>query len=174
VFKKKEDDLPKYTIIRDSREKEGSGWRFNATAKCNGTVIRKLDTGDYSIEGMEHLITIERKSISDLWGTLTTGKDRFHREMQRAVHIPSRYIIIEGSLKDVYSGCYFSKVSPEFILSSLASLEFDYGIRVVFADKRKDLCQWYVRKLLEKLYKKHIQRLRNGRPKDTDGPASAD
>lgn len=163
----KKEELPPFTIVRDTREKDGAGWKFNATANCNGTVTKKLDTGDYSIEGMEHLITIERKSISDLWGTLLSGRDRFIKEMERARSIPSRYIVVEGSLKDVYDGCYFSKVSPDFIIASLTSLEYEYGVHVVFADKRRDVCQWYIRRLLEKLYKKHIESLRNGRPIDS-------
>lgn len=166
--------LPPYQIIRDSREKEGAGWKFNATSKCLGTIVEKLETGDYSLKGMEHLIMIERKSIPDLWGTLLTGKERFIKEMERARSIPSRYIVIEGSLKDVLSGCYFSKVDPSFILSSLVALEQEYGIHVIFADKRKDICQQYIRRLLERLYKIYYEKVANGRPNDIDGAAAPD
>lgn len=160
------EELPPYTFVRDTREKDGAGWKLNATANCNGTVTKKLDTGDYSIEGMEHLICIERKSIGDLWSTLLGGRERFLKEMDRALTIPSRYLVIEGSLKDVYDGFCFSKVSPDFILASLTSLEHEYGIHVIYADKRKDICQWYIRRLVEKLYKKHME-AGDGRPTNT-------
>lgn len=167
-------DLPKLTIIRDTREKLGCGWKFNATANCNGTVEKKLETGDYSIEGMEHLIMIERKTIADLWGTLTSQKERFIAEMERALAIPSRYLIIEGTMRDIFQGCYFSRVTPEYILSSLTTLEQKYNLHVIYVDKRKDICQRYVRRLLEKLYKLHAEALQNGRPVDSIGPTTSD
>ena len=46
---------PAYTVIKDSREQDGytftpfSG-RYHT---CKGMVVRKLDTGDYSLEGLE-------------------------------------------------------------------------------------------------------------------------
>ena len=50
---------PDFTVIKDTREQEG--YYFSKYNTCAGMVDRKLDTGDYSIEGMEHLICVERK-----------------------------------------------------------------------------------------------------------------
>lgn len=141
-----------FRVIRDSREKKNHGWTFRSTSSCLGTEIKKLDTGDYSIEGFEHLIMIERKSLDDLWGSLTYGRERFLKEMERAKQIPARYLVIEGTLKDVLAGSKFSAVSGEYILSNLFSLENKYGIRVIFTDKRHDVSQTYMRNLLKKLY----------------------
>jgi ERCC4-type nuclease len=173
-LRKEKIEFPPMTFVRDSREKEGAGWKFNATSNCNGTITKKLDTGDYSIEGMEHLIMIERKTISDLWGTLVQNHERFMKEMERALIIPSRYLVIEGTMRDILAGCFYSKVGPEFILSSLTVLEQQYGIHVIYLDKRHDICQRYMRRLLEKLYKLHLGALKNGRPINTVGPASPD
>lgn len=153
-----------FKIIRDTREKKGNGWNFRASANCLGMELKKLDTGDYSIEGYEHLIMIERKSIADLWMSLTSERERFIREMDRAKLIPGRYLIIEGTLRDVLAGIPYSKVRSEYILASLTSLEQKYGIHVVYTDKRGDVAQLYVRKLLEKLFQYCEDGVISGRP----------
>jgi ERCC4-type nuclease len=142
----------KFTIIRDSREKKGKGWQFRSSANCDGVEVAKLDTGDYSIKGCEHLIMIERKTITDLWGSLIQGRERFTREMERAKYIPHRYLIIEATLSDIMKGIRYSKVKPQTILASLVSLEVKYGIHVIFTSKTTGIAQRYVRSLLDKLY----------------------
>jgi ERCC4-type nuclease len=143
-----------YKIIRDTREKKGHGWYFRATAYCDGMDCKKLDTGDYSIEGYEDMIMIERKSIPDLWNSLMQGRERFYREMDRALKIPARYLIIEGTLKDVQKGMpkRYTRVRGETILANLISLEQKYGIHVIFTDKDHRIAQAHVRLLLKKLY----------------------
>ena len=157
----------KFTIIRDSREKTGCGWNFKASANCDGMVVKKLDTGDYSLAGYEDVVMIERKTIPDLWGSLGQWRERFMKEMDRALEYPVRYLIIEGTLSDINAGFRYSKLRPEFILASLISLEVKYGIHVIFTNKRKDIARGYVRKLLAKLFqycedgviKKNVRRI---------------
>jgi ERCC4-type nuclease len=165
----------KFTIIRDSREKDGAGWNFRASANCHGVEIRKLDTGDYSLKGYEDIIMIERKTIGDLWGTLTFGRERFMKEMERALEYPIRFLIIEGTVKDIDNGFRYSKVSPEFIHASLISLQVKYGVHVIFTDKRTDVAQSYVRNLLAKLFQYCEDGVisKNGRPPNsTKGPST--
>ena len=45
--------------------------------------IRKLDAGDYSLEGYEDVISVERKSASDFFGSITQDRERFERELER-------------------------------------------------------------------------------------------
>jgi ERCC4-type nuclease len=156
------------TIIKDSREKEGLGWNFRASANCNGMEVAKLETGDYSLKGYEHLVMIERKTIADLWGTLTANRERFMKEMDRALAFPIRYLIIEGTVKDVDSGFRYSKVTPEYIHSTLISLQVKYGLHVIFVDKRSDITQAFVRRLLAKLFKYCEEGIVSGRPSNTE------
>ena len=139
-------------IIRDTREQKDCGWNFRASSNCDGMEIKKLDTGDYSISGFENLVMVERKTIADLWGTLTVGKERFMKEMERAKNIPARFLIIEGNIGDIDKGFRYSKVSPEYIHGFLISLQVKYGIHVIFAG-RTDQAQAYTRRLLYKLFK---------------------
>ena len=47
----------RFTVIRDTREKKGHGWFFEDDGSyCEGTSISKLDVGDYSIDGLEHML----------------------------------------------------------------------------------------------------------------------
>ena len=160
-----------YKIIRDTREKKGHGWYFRATAECDGMDVKKLDTGDYSIEGYEDMIMVERKSISDLWNSLLQGRERFMKEMDRAKEIPARYLIIEGTMKDVQKGTRYSIVKGDTMIANLISLEQKYGIHVIFTDKRKDVAQRYVRGLLKKLYQYCVDGIiikeNNERPDDS-------
>ena len=87
--------LPEITILIDSREQRP--WRF---AKSN-TVNGALPYGDYSVVGLEHLIAIERKSLPDLLGSLTQGRDRFETELKRARSLHKFFIIVECRPEDL-------------------------------------------------------------------------
>jgi len=77
-------------------------------------VIRhKLDTGDYSLEGYEDVICVERKSIGDLISTLNkvkskgkkSNRERFWEELERMTSFRTCAIIIEGKETDVMPHC---------------------------------------------------------------------
>jgi hypothetical protein len=108
--------IPRYTVIRDTREKEGYGWYFNEQSldrrppSCNGTIEQKLDTGDYSLVGYEDILTIERKNdFSELWVNLSE-RDRFEEEMARMVNIKYSYILIES----VLTSDHFNLSPPQY------------------------------------------------------------
>ena len=52
--------------------------------------VAGLDTGDYSLKGLEHLVAVERKGLSDLLACIGTGRHRFERELQRLLAYPVR------------------------------------------------------------------------------------
>lgn len=76
-----------FTVIIDSREQlpyEFSGLVDHAgDSMVVPTVVRGLQSGDYSIDGMEDCIAIERKSLDDLYGSVTWGRDRLEAEIFR-------------------------------------------------------------------------------------------
>jgi len=139
--------LPKnVVIIRDTREKPDQGWMFQDTeckaGKINfsDTELCKLDCGDYSIKGMEHIITIERKNgFSELFGNMTpkSSKERFHREMERMQNVKHKYIVVEGNInKDVLGMCppQMRNGPPgKKVLKWLHELELKYDVNVIFA-----------------------------------------
>ncbi len=79
-----------------------------------------LETGDYSIRGLEHVVRVERKSMDDLLGVVGRDRDRFDREVQRLLAYPVRVLVIEASWSDLESGLWQrSKVTPAQVVGSL-------------------------------------------------------
>lgn len=81
-------------ITIDTREQ--TPFHFDGATVRRGT----LTTGDYAITG-DKGFAVERKSFDDFLGTISTGWERFQREIARAKKqgyvLP---IIVEGSISD--------------------------------------------------------------------------
>lgn len=93
-----------FTVLVDGREK--APYKFHglyADAKLGNVPLEipvewaHLPSGDYSIEGCEGLIAVERKSVEDLFSTLGQHRDRFEAEVARLAKLDSAAIVIEGS-----------------------------------------------------------------------------
>jgi len=121
-----------YKIVVDTREQKPL-WKKNIISK-------KLDVGDYSIEGYEDKISIERKSLGDLFGTLGKGNKRFKKELEKAMKYNYFAIVIEGSfsscLNKDFKGSHFSKMKGYVILKILFTLHIKYGINIFFTNGR--------------------------------------
>lgn len=86
--------IGRYTVVRDSREKAGKGWQFPATTTCAGTVVAGLKTGDYSLQGLEHIFTIDRKGTAvEFVGNL--HQPRFLRELERMKAFELAIVMLE-------------------------------------------------------------------------------
>lgn len=89
-----------YFVIRDTREQADHGWTFQKRSTCLGTKVAKLDTGDYSVEGLENRFAIERKrSSSELASNLFDA--RFHRELDRLDLFEFPFVFMEFSMEDL-------------------------------------------------------------------------
>lgn len=88
-------DPPQICLIQDSREQLGYSPLFQ-TPCVTGT----LQYGDYSIAGLEHLIAVERKSLPDLLGSVTQGRERFETELKRARSLHKFFILVEAAPSD--------------------------------------------------------------------------
>lgn len=98
-----------YTVIRDTREQPNHGWNWDQTEECDGTITRTLATGDYSLEGLEHIFTIDRKGTvgefySNLW------QRRFEAELQRMDTFEYACILLEFELSDILTWPFSSKI----------------------------------------------------------------
>lgn len=122
-----------FTILIDSREKLPY---FFADYTC-GFKRAGLHTGDYSIEGYESQIAIERKSKEDLYMSLGRERDRFEREFQRLSKFEYAALIIESSLSGLLKPPARSQMKPMAVIQSLISWSIRYGVNIYFADSRK-------------------------------------
>jgi DNA excision repair protein ERCC-4 len=77
-----------------------------------------LATGDYSVRGLEHVVAIERKSLSDLLGCIGGERERFDREVQRMLAYPCRAIVVEATWGDLEAGGWRSHVTPAAAVGS--------------------------------------------------------
>ncbi len=114
-------------IVVDSREQ--FPWRFENLPTEPGT----LNTGDYSIRNLTHLISIERKSLPDLLACIGRERDRFKRELQRLKAYRFRALIIEASHADLEAGEWRSQLKPSHVLGSLAAWMVQYALPIMLA-----------------------------------------
>lgn len=118
------------TIRIDTREQ--LPYEFQSPSEV-GTV----PIGDYSIVGLENYIAIERKELNDLIGCLTTGRERFERELLKSESLEYFCLILECSLSDLASGRYRSEMSPKSAIQSLLAFSIRYRLPIFFAESRE-------------------------------------
>lgn len=147
-------DLRRLTIVCDTREQNP----FTFFDKECDVVQGALDSGDYSILGFENKIAIERKSLGDLIGCLTSGRERFCRELDRLRGYETCAIVIESSWQAIMAGDYRSKLSPKSAEQSLVSIMQNYRMPMFFAENRNsaedfafDFLRHYHRHAIERL-----------------------
>lgn len=105
------------TVVIDTREQRPLS--FSRLLSVRGT----LQTGDYSILGMEKEVAIERKSVPDLLNSLTGARKRFMAEIDRMREYAFRRLAVIGTPAELKSVLSRRNVSLSAITGSLASLE---------------------------------------------------
>ncbi len=86
------------TAVIDTREKNP----LELSPLC--VERRSLVTGDYTVKGLEHLVAIERKSLSDLLACIGQQRERFEREVQRLLAYPVRALVVEAAWAELEAG----------------------------------------------------------------------
>lgn len=153
-----------YVVVVDTREK--AGYTFKEYENCSGMINKKLDTGDYSIEGLEHLICIERKaSLEEIVNNLTESTKRFDREIERMLSYEHRFIVCEFSLDDIINFPQSSmlpasiknkiKVTGRFLLKRLMQFQVNHGIHIIFCGNKQNAF-YFVASLLKRLSEKYL------------------
>lgn len=87
-------------IVVDSREQAPFAFLSIEPWDQIPTVTAALPTGDYSLRGFEDRVTVERKSISDFYGSIGADRERFEREMIRMAAMQRAFVVIEGMVAD--------------------------------------------------------------------------
>lgn len=88
------------------------------------TTSMTLASGDYSILGHSDKISIERKSLEDLYSTLTHGRERFERELTRLQEMQFSSVIVEVSLETIIQRPPpNTRVVPKSIYSSIIAYQ---------------------------------------------------
>lgn len=150
----------RFLIVRDTREKEDHGYMWSEDNFCRGTIVEKLDYGDYSVKNLEHLIFIDRKkSTSELSQNLC--EERFKALLNKVQRFKYKYILCEFDYEDILNFPLNSgiprwqqkklKVTPAFMNSYLARLTIQ-GFNVVYAGNSQN-AEEFCYSLLKNIYK---------------------
>jgi len=91
-----------FTVVVDSREQHPFSFRNIRARKDQGGGVnavkinrQALRTGDYSIEGLEDVVAIERKSMEDFTSCAGTDRRRFEKQLARLNEMPLGHIVLE-------------------------------------------------------------------------------
>ena len=121
-------------IIVDTREQKP--FQFEG----HTLIESKLEYGDYSLHPNNKL-AVERKSLNDFYGTLSGGRERFEREIQKAKKLEGYIVVVVESTINtmMYQKQKFSKASGEFVAHNMRQLLRNYdNLQFVFCDGRED------------------------------------
>jgi len=121
-----------HKIIVDTREK--TPWEFE------NSVSRKLDVGDYSIEGYESILAVERKATTSEFAR-NINESRFLDVLDRLDSIRYGFIICEFTMDDVLSFPRNSgipqklwntvRVHPNYILKCILEYQMRYNVNIL-------------------------------------------
>jgi hypothetical protein len=136
--------IPKPIVIVDTREKNP----FDFSRLKNWIAEEKsqaLKVGDYSIEGMEELLVLERKTLTDLITTLIQQRERFFKQCEKMTKYRWRALLIEASYEDIKSPYdqdeYNTSAHPNAVSGTLDALEARFGIPVIYTSLYRPLAE---------------------------------
>jgi len=144
-----------FTIVVDTREQKP--WVFENYS----TAHHKLDTGDYSIQGLENIIAIERKrNVAEIAHNIT--ENRFDDVIDRLSKTKYPFILLEFNLQSVMQypvGSTIPKklwnkirITPNFIIKHLLELQIEHNINIIFCGD-SDNAEKMALSILKKIHK---------------------
>lgn len=115
---------PPLTILVDTREQ-------TIPPFPEGVVLERttLHESDYTTPALKTIAVIERKSICDFAATLSWGRERFDRQVQRLQAYRWKCVIVEADITAVYRG---TAMHPNAIIGSIASLYARWDVPTLF------------------------------------------
>ncbi len=143
-----------FTLIQDTQEKKP------IFKPAEYIINRHLKTGDYSMVGFEEVITIERKSKPDLFGSIY--KARFKRCIARMLEMEWKALMIEGTEDFTMRKTGYSSVEINPLYHQLASWE-TAGIHIYFSKGKRDAQDWILTRLIH-----FFRHKREGRDEKSD------
>ena len=125
-----------FRIVIDTRE------QAEYSFACS-SVRRKLDAGDYSVEGFESAVTVERKSLADFVHTVMHDFRRFAVELEKLAGMEAASIVVEADLDAVLRGRHcdaLRAVDPQSVLGAATHITVRWGVPVCWCGSRQAAC----------------------------------
>jgi ERCC4-type nuclease len=149
-------DEDRITVVVDTREQEP----YTFDPRSVAVIRRALPAGDYSIEGHEDSVAVERKTLEDFVSTVIRSRKRFKRELQRLSGYAAACVVVEADLSDILGGRYRSGANPNAVLGTVLSIVVDFDIPVFFCSDRQAACR-FVEGYLLRFHRKESTRWEN-------------
>jgi hypothetical protein len=154
--------LTPFTIIVDSAEQQPFAfaeiscdakhkepyWQPQTITRCLGR--HPNSQGDYSLAGYVGQVGVERKSLSDMQGTLlgwsdefgAGRRDRFESELANLSNMPAGLVVVEATFFDVIrhapqTAKRTSRENAKILSRSIIAYQQDYLVRWIFCDSRR-------------------------------------
>lgn len=122
-----------FTVIVDTREGAPFSFQELTGDSAQGrkplvvrTVRKGLSTGDYSIEGFEDRVAVERKSKLDLFGCMGKDRERFEKQVQRLNDLEHGFVVVEADWPSILLGSGESKLNPASVYGTVVSWQLKY------------------------------------------------
>jgi ERCC4-type nuclease len=106
--------------------------------------VEKIYVGDYIYTGNNYSYTfVDRKSWSDFIGTLSSGLERFEREIQKAIDLSGYlFVVVESTVDEIKQnhGRFRCLNSLEYIFHNMRHLTHKYSgkIQFIFSGNREN------------------------------------
>jgi len=122
-----------FVIIADTREQHPYEFPCATNRKA-------LAAGDYSVEGLEDRIAVERKSLSDFVHTVIHDHERFGRELSLLSRYDAACVVVEADLDTVLRNQRSDDLrgaKPESVLGAALHVSLQYRIPVFWCGTRQ-------------------------------------
>jgi ERCC4-type nuclease len=121
-------------VIVDSREQAPftfTGLHGDAKEKHRPLIVpllrKALKSGDYSVDGYEDRVAIERKSLADLFSTLGQNRERFVAELERLNELDFAAVVIEAPVSMIVGQPPpHSQLRPKTVIRSIIAWQQRY------------------------------------------------
>lgn len=114
-----------------------------------------LAAGDYSVEGLEQVLAVERKGLDDFVSSVIRDRPRFRRELEKLRDYRAACVVVEAGLANVFAHRYHSGAHPNAVVGAAISIIVDYGVPVFFCSDRQACCR-FTEGFLLRAYRKVI------------------
>lgn len=122
-----------FIIVADTREQHPYSFPCTTNRKA-------LVAGDYSVEGLEDRVAVERKSLADFVHTVIHDHERFGRELLLLSTYNAACVVVEADLDSVLRGGRQDDLrgaKPESVLGAAMHIHLRYGIPVFWCGSRQ-------------------------------------
>ena len=122
-----------FVIVADTREQHPYSFPCATNRKA-------LAAGDYSVEGLEDQVAVERKSLPDFVHSVIHEHGRFGREMLLLSSYAAACVVVEADLDAVLRGSRGDDLrgaKPESVLGAAMHITLRYGVPIFWCGSRQ-------------------------------------